>query len=110
LVTAVHGDCDMKLNITLHYAVQARCPLYFDSARQSVGFSPDPAPEKRKDVSIPWYDWFLGPVADAIMAIVVNVIADDLGNKINNSVAAAGSVQDLPSVVAWSGLRTPTLT
>lgn len=110
LVTAVHGTCDMKMNIALRFAVQTRAPLSFDAARQAVGFLRDPAPVVHKDVSIPWYDWFLGPVADAILAAVVNIIADDLSRRIDGGIAATSSLSDLPSVVAWTGLAAPRLT
>lgn len=110
LITAVHGDCDMKMNITLHFGVQTRSPLSFDAARQTIGFARDPSPEKQKDVSIPWYDWFLGPVADAILAIVVNVIADDLGDKIDNGIASSNALAGIPSAIVWTAVQAPRLT
>lgn len=110
LVTAVHGDCDMKMNITLHFGVQTRSPLTFDATHQTIGFAKDPSPEKHKDVSIPWYDWFLGPVADAILAIVVNVIADDLGDKINNGITSSSALAGIPSAIVWTSVQAPRIT
>jgi hypothetical protein len=69
-----------------------------------IGFQRDPSPQTSHSWSIPWYDWFMGPIADAIMAIVVAILSKDLADSVSAKVGAVAVFQQIPQFVAWSGL------
>ncbi|HEX5493226.1 MAG TPA: TULIP family P47-like protein [Mycobacteriales bacterium] len=105
LVTSVHGSCDMGLGITMTFAVQSRNETSVDTATGTMTFRRDANPTTHHEASIPWYDWFLGPIPDLVMAIVVPIVADSIADGLNAHASAAPieNIGDLS--IHWTGFE-----
>jgi hypothetical protein len=107
LVTYLQGDCDLGLNITLHFSARSTCPVMFDKAQQSFLFQSDPHPDITSSADIPWYDYgllLLGIPGIIIAAIEVSVLTGFEGalrsGGIRMSPAQAGGYS-----LRWGGMR-----
>jgi hypothetical protein len=77
LITYLQGDCDLGLNITLHFSARTTCAVQFDKGEQSFLFRPDPHPDITSSADIPWYDYgllLLGIPGIIIAGIEVSVL------------------------------------
>lgn len=105
LVTAIHGSCSMGLGINLSFALLNRNVASVDAASGHLKFAADPNPIFSHDASIPWYDWFLGPLPDALMAIIVPLVANGIANGIQNQATQFTVAKNPPESIHWTGLE-----
>ncbi|MGY2049229.1 TULIP family P47-like protein [Methylobacterium sp. JK268] len=106
LVTQVEGFCDLKAGITMTFRLKARNRSRFDAATQTLAFEPDPNPQSQHSADIPWYFWFLGPIAVLITELVVKLIADSVAAQLGTLARDALSItKNPPQSVQWTGTR-----
>lgn len=104
LTTSVSGNCDLKLNIEMTFSISTANASAFNAGDKSIAFQRDPNPQQHHDASIPWYDFFLGPIPDLIMAIVIPVIADGIADSLSGEMESFSLARTPPQSVSWSGL------
>jgi len=105
LQTTLHGSCGLGLNITMTFMLQCTNRMTYERSTGTIAFASDPKPVIHHDQSIPWYDYFLGPLPDIIMAIIVPLIVDGIGNGLNRSAANFTLAKQPPMTVSWSGME-----
>ena len=104
LVTSVNGGCDLKLNISMSFSITSRTPAFYNGAEGTLGFLPDPDPEEHHSADIPWYHYFLGPIPDVIIAIVVPIIASGIAADLTREMQQFSLAKSPPRTVRWAGL------
>jgi hypothetical protein len=76
----------------------------FKPADKSITFLPDPNPQSRHSADIPWYFWFLGPLAVLITELVVKLISDSIASQLDTLARDALSIaRNPPQSVQWTG-------
>jgi len=106
LVTAIRGSCDLKAGINMTYQIRTRNRATFDPVNKTVSFQPDPNPESGHSASIPWYFWFLGPIAVLITELVVKLISDSIAKSLDQLARDALSIaRNPPTSIQWTGAR-----
>jgi Clostridium P-47 protein len=105
LTMAVSGGCDLKAGISMTYSVGSRPTMTFNEGAQSIHFVADPNPTSSHDADIPWYYWFLGPVAEGITQLVVKLISDGIAGTLTSDLGENALPSAASQPVQWTGLR-----
>jgi len=104
LATTVEGRCDLKAGINMTFGISTRNRSSFNPAFKSISFLPDPNPQSRHSADIPWYFWFLGPLAVLITELVVKLISDSIASQLDALARDALSIaRNPPQSVQWTG-------
>ena len=104
IVTEASGKCDLGMGITMTFSVQSKSKSSFDVKTEKLSFAKDKHPTSNHHAKIPWYDYFLGPLPDIIMAIVVPLVADGIADGINSELSDATVAKAGPQSVKWPGI------
>ena len=104
LLTTLDGSCDLKAGINMTFGIRTRNRSSFNAASKSIVFLPDPNPQSHHSADIPWYFWFLGPIAVLITELVVKLIADSIASQLDSLARDALSIaRNPPQSVQWTG-------
>jgi hypothetical protein len=104
LITTLNGSCDLKAGINMTFGITTHNRASFNADRKSIAFLPDPNPQSRHSADIPWYFWFLGPIAVLITELVVKLIADSIASQLDSLARDALSIaKNPPQSVQWTG-------
>ncbi|WP_213803464.1 TULIP family P47-like protein [Granulicella sp. dw_53] len=106
LETSISGSCDLKGGISMTFGIKARNRSRFDASSKTITFLSDPNPESWHSADIPWYYWFLGPIAVLITELVVKLIADSIASQLDSLAREALSItKNPPQSVHWTGTQ-----
>ncbi len=104
LQTQLSGSCDLGLNISMSFSITINNAVVFDPSSQTLRFQPDANPSQHHDSHIPWYDYFLGPIPDIIMAAVVPSIAGGIADNLTQFASSSTIASKPPTPVHWTGM------
>jgi hypothetical protein len=103
LLSEFRGNCDLKAGIDMNFAVRTDNRVFFNPLTKGIGFQPDPHPVSNHEAHIPWYWWFLGPIARGIMEIVVNAIADGVASSLTRDAGEKITIARHPPLsIKWA--------
>ena len=103
LASDYRGDVDLKAGISMTFIVRPDNKVVYNPNTKTIGFQPDPNPSSSTSVDIPWYWWFLGPIARGIMEIIVRVIADGISNSLTKDVGDQITITKNPPLsIQWT--------
>ena len=102
LTTAVSGNCDLKMGMSMDYSISTACPAGYSSATKTLAFRPDPNPGEHHDTHIPWYDYLMGPLPDIIVAAVIPAIANGIASGLTGQLQNITVLDNPPQAVQWS--------
>lgn len=101
---SANGSCDMGLGINCTFGVHTHTLLKYDASMKSFSFAKDTNPTVQHDFHIPWYDFFLTPIGDLILVIVVPLIVDGIAEGIQQLTNTLSLAQTPPQSVQWNGM------
>lgn len=107
IACSINGSCDMGLGITCTFAMHAQNKLVYDAATNGLNFQRDPSPTVTHDFQIPWYDYFIPGIVgigDAILALVVDLVANGIGDGLQKASMQFSLARDVPQAVRWAGM------
>jgi len=105
ITTHIVGACDLYMGINMTFTLDENNASSYNAATQKFQFSPDPNPRSKHSSSIPWYDWFMGPLPDIIVAAVVPYIAGDITSQLNAQMNKFTIASMSPQSVHWNGMK-----
>ena len=104
------GSCDMKMGISMTFNIAGTSASSFNPATAQISLAKDPHPRKSHKAHIPWYLWFMGPIPDIILAIVVPIVADGIAEGLDSAIKKMSFVKAGPQNVQWPGMKKFTIT
>jgi hypothetical protein len=107
LITYLQGDCDLGLNITLHFSARSTCPVMFDKAQQSFAVQSDPHPDITSSADIPWYDYglLLLGVPGIIIAGIEYSVLSGFESALRTGGIRMSPAQGGSYSLRWGGMR-----
>jgi hypothetical protein len=96
LSTHIEGYCSLYVGISMKFTVRTKNKATFNSAAKTISFLPDPNPESSHNANVPWYYWFLGPIAVLITELVVKIISNNLASALDKLAREALSIAKTP--------------
>lgn len=96
LSTHIEGYCSLYAGISMKFAIRTKNKAAFNSADKTISFLPDHNPDSSHNANIPWYYWFLGPIAVAITELVVKIISDNVASALDKLAREALSIAKTP--------------
>ncbi len=100
LKTHIAGNADLHANITMTYSIDTSYSTRFNADAQEVSFVQNGTPSSSHHAHIPWYLYFLGPIPDIIISIVVPIIADSIASTLKDA-AGSSITKTPPQSVTW---------
>ena len=88
----------------MSFRVRTKNRVIFNPADKSISFLPDPNPDSSHDADIPWYYWFLCPLARGITELVVKLISDGVASALDQLASQALTIaRNPPQSIQWEG-------